>query len=189
MDNLSDIEFLVMGIKEIIPSKFEEIKNRSLNALCKPNGGLWGCPVNSEGQYLSDWIKFCSLNAPDWISRNCVKFKLKEDSNILVINSRDSLLNLLTIYNRVIEIPESLKVLQNAYNDSYIDFESLSKDYDGFYLDFDWFKDFIFSDEDGLRYRYLFSLWDVNSILLFNLDCVKEQTYYELDTNKILSED
>ena len=114
MDNLSDIESLVMGIKEIIPSKFEEIKNRSLNVLCKPSGGLWGCPVNSEGQYLSDWIKFCALSAPDW------------------------------------------------------------------------FKDFIFSDEDGLRYRYLFSLWDVNSILLFNLDCVKEQTYYELDTNKIL---
>lgn len=184
VDKLLTREFLVVGIREIVTGKFEKIENRKLSALFKPNGGLWASDFKENDYYKSDWIRFCTLNASDWLDSDCVRFTLKGDARILVINNKTILLELLSKYKRIITIPDSLKILEDFYKRCYIDFELLSKDYDGIYVDFNWFKRFRSEECSDKDYRDLFNLWDVNSLLLFNLNCIDRSEYYELNVEE-----
>lgn len=176
MCNLLNKEFLVMGKSEINPSAFEKVSNDDFK-FDKPSGGLWSSLFDNE--IGSEWVRFCSNEMPERLSRDCVKFKLKEDSKVFILDNELKLKDLLGKYPR--ELP--IKFLPFA-DTVYLDFEKLSNDYDAFFLDYNWFKLFRVSSREAFVYYHLFDLWDVSTLMVFNLDCIKSWEYFSLDVEE-----
>jgi hypothetical protein len=117
----------------------------------KPKGGLWTSPVNSEYGW-KDWCH--SEQFRDCDKSNAFILQLKETAKVLII--------------------DSLKDLENAplvcvshinYNQHFLDFETIAKNYDAIWL-----------TENGqysTRYSHPISLygWDCESVLLLNAKC------------------
>lgn len=144
-------KFLTIGIENIDKNKFVAPKNRDF---IKPAGGLWASPYTPDEEYSSVWHEWCDFNMPGWIKEYGVVFELKSDTKILVIDSLEDLKNCCTKYG----INTSLgKVL---------DFEKIAINYDCIFL--------TTNGEISTRYEHEYSLygWDVESLLVLNIDCV-----------------
>lgn len=173
MCNLLNREFLVIGKSEIDPSAFKDISNDDLN-FSKPKGGLWSCIYNKD--VISEWVEFCYNEMSNRLNKDCVKFRLKSDIKVFLLDSSDKLKFLLGRYPR--EIPKEFLPFESTV---YLDFEKMKEDYDAFFLDNDWFKSFRMMDRESFMYYLLFEGWDVSSLILFNLNCVESWEYYRLD--------
>ena len=167
-------------IKEVQESPYmQKIHNKSLY-------GLWTCTYKPNKKYKSDWEKFAhssKLRNKNELSNFCI-FEVKEDSKILELNSKRDIINLDPKYAYVkistekkelgqelmsteITSPKYFYLLQKYYKEKDIillNAKEIAKDFDALYL----------SDEVISEARDSFSLWDVETLLIFNLDIIKE---------------
>lgn len=151
------MKYLTVGINSLEKDKFNNVTNIGRN---KPIGGLWCSPYTPNESSDSPWIEFCRTEefcSEDELNRGII-INLKDNINLLIIDKLNDLEKILEEY--------SINVCRYT---SYLDFEKLSDKYDGVYL----------SDNGQWETRLSLYGWDVESLLLFNLDCVESwERYY-----------
>lgn len=147
------IKFLTIGIKSIDKDKFIEPKN---NNFVKPTGGLWASPYTPGNMCISPWYEWCSYEMPHWIENHGVVFELKDNAKVLVINSKEDLKKTFEKY----KYDSDIAIFQ------ILDFEKIAQDYDCIYL--------TARGEMVTRFSHDYTLygWDVESLLVLNIDCV-----------------
>lgn len=167
--------YIFIGSPLITKELFRRVLRPLNNYRCKPNGGLWASEYTSP-YHISDWYSYLIDKKEIAFYKNLSSasmFTLKDSARILVINDYKTVLNLIAkfpslhqqlSYYESPEIPEGQKVFN---------FEELAKYYDGVYVDYNHFK---FSNSTDI-----FNSWSVNSLLLFNLDCIESFSPVNID--------
>ncbi len=144
-------------ISNYITYKDREGNSRIWRNICKPYGGIWASPVDSD----FGWKEWCELEGGDaFIKRTqkSFKFKLKPDSKIYTIDS---------VYD-LEELNKKFAILDDRKFESWFDYEKMKNSgYDG-----------LFMTAQGERTTRLantlvsFYGWDCESIVVFNKDCI-----------------
>lgn len=177
-------ELLVFGISELDNSKFNKIRNNQYyNRFC---GGLKCYPTSDDSEFGSLFLEAAITCFNSWLDNlSSIKIKIKESSNILVVDSFSTLQSLLESY--ALDFPKKYSYLKGKFTP--IDYENIGKDFDGVYID-------TFGIQDDMD-RSMFELKEkqfINSTLehlgiptlvLFNLDCIEESYNSNLDIKKI----
>ena len=154
--------YLSIGKKNLSYENFNPINK---NLTFKPNGGLWATLHNTKYKTYNAWLDFISSNLHilfyKYIKSNdynipAVLFTLKDNAKILHINDENDLNNLMNKY----------------FINNYIDYKTLSKDFDGIYL---CINNLLRTINDNNLKKELAD-FDVDSLILFNLDCI---AYYQ----------
>lgn len=154
------------GSQKFDPKAFIPISNKMFSN--KPSGGLWACPTIDIDISWDQWSRdneFCTDKLKEYFD-----FKLKRGAKILIIkNIKD--LNKLPRVNT--KDPEIKSILEMDSLNSNIDFEELSKNYDGIMVWMYRSKDIDTTKRlfDGMYYRMYG--WDVDTLLVFNPDIVE----------------
>lgn len=154
------------GSQKFDPKAFIPISNKMFSN--KPSGGLWACPTIDIDISWDQWSRdneFCTDKLKEYFD-----FKLKRGAKILIIkNIKD--LNKLPRVNT--KDPEIKSILEMDSLNSNIDFEELSKNYDGMMVWMYRSKDIDTTKRlfDGMYYRMYG--WDVDTLLVFNPDIVE----------------
>lgn len=166
--------FLSIGKNKLEREKFKKIKN--LQYSNKPDGGLWASSYIENGEYKSDWIKFCinqDFNYTDL--QKGVLFTIKQESRICIIDNMDDLENLLKYY-------KSEQILDTIdYSIQYLDYEKIAIDYDVIYLSHNgqWetrFARYLLGEGKGID---LYG-WYIETLLVLNFDCIDKQQPIDL---------
>lgn len=135
----------------------------------KPDGGLWSSTYipqyDKDSPFISDWQnylmttsgKYSPDNAPD----TAYTFTVSEDANILYIDSLDK-------YNELLE-----QYRDDKFSNT-LDYETLSKDYDGLYIDYQTASNNSFGDNPLKN-------WMVETMLVFNPDIVEWDDVKEVE--------
>lgn len=160
--------FIMIGASIISRDIFRTILRPLNNYGFKPEGGLWASEYQNNIYNISEWLTYLTYEARSIAGykdiNNSVIFTLKEDSKILTINNFKQVLELATKYP---SIHQQLGYFSNITpRNTIFDFEKLKNDYDGIYIDCRYFNNQFETD--------VFDTVKVNSLLLFNLDCIKE---------------
>lgn len=160
------MNYLSIGTKYISKSLFQPIKNG--NGF-KPYGGIWATIHNKKYKNYNEWMDYVILNP--YILFNVYKdnpleipavyLTLKEKTNIFKLNNKEALDYLLKTYP-----------LNN-----WIDFEKLTQNYDGIYIDILELARCTTKEQFNNLLSY-----SVNTLILFNPDCID---YYQKTTIKI----
>lgn len=159
-------QYITIGNPIISKDLFRNILRPLDNFSFKPTGGLWASEFISNFNKISPWYDY--LKEAKSITTYMLRYKdlklasiftLKENANILIIDSVNQILELSKKY------PSYHHILTNN-NNIIFDFEEISRKYDGIYLNY-----------NNLLYQTTintFDSWNVNTLLIFNLDCIKE---------------
>lgn len=159
-------QYITIGNPIISKDIFRNILRPLDNFSFKPTGGLWASEFISNFNKISPWYDY--LKEAKSIATYMLQYKdlklasiftLKENANILIIDSVNQILELSKKY------PSYHHILTNN-NNIIFDFEEISRKYDGIYLNY-----------NNLLYQTTintFDSWNVNTLLIFNLDCIKE---------------
>lgn len=159
-------QYITIGNPIISKDIFRNILRPLDNFSFKPTGGLWASEFISNFNKISPWYDY--LKEAKSIATYMLRYKdlklasiftLKENANILIIDSVNQILELSKKY------PSYHHILTNN-NNIIFDFEEISRKYDGIYLNY-----------NNLLYQTAintFDSWNVNTLLIFNLDCIKE---------------
>ena len=164
-------KIVTYGINKIDKDQFEPISNEPFDIRNKPHGGLWGSVYTpNNGIFMSDWVRFVYYDLPiKRRSRYYVTYKLKSDAKLFTLDTLDDYLGMMDKY---LYIPDAY-----IYNKYQIDFEKLSKDYDAIHV-----------TEKAVTEMRMFLLneiattlsdfyhYDVDSYILFNLDCIDRKS-------------
>ena len=133
----------------------------------KPNGGLWSSEFVSRIYCISQWHDYLLYEDPETAKYKNIEeaalFTLKEDAKILTIDSTQKIIDTATKYPSY-HYMLAHDDIKNKLN--IIDYEALSKDYDGVYV-----------SVNQLGFNEIantFNSWSVDTLLLFNLECIKE---------------
>ena len=162
-------EYIMIGTKTLSKDIFRNILRPLDNQTFKPTGGLWASDYYPY--IISSWFDYLRNNPDLLYYKNIYAaslFTLKDNANILLIDSKKVLQEI------VIKYPSYSHLLNNNYisKDS-INYELLSRDYDGIYLDYN--KLFI------CNYSPIIRAWNVNTLLLFNLDVLDKYQSISID--------
>lgn len=164
-------EYITIGNPIITKDVFRNILRPLDNYDYKPTGGLWASEITSLAGGICPWYNYlleargianCMSQYKD-LTKAAI-FTLKETANILIIDSYKQILELADKY------PSYHHILNN-YNkttssNTIFDFEEISKIYDGIYINY---------DKLILEHKTtIFDSWSINTLLLFNLDCIKK---------------
>ena len=166
---MSKYKYITFGMLELSKDKFKEVRNREM--FCKPWGGLWSSPYISNEKYISDWHRWCINNdfRVDKLS-DAVLFNIEDGANIYTIDTLEDLTYLLEYFSQ-----EDRFGLNNFLDSRVLDYERLHKDLglDGIYL--------TKNGEAETRWSNptLYG-WDVESLLIFNFDIIKDQKHIKL---------
>lgn len=158
-------KYVTIGIPEISKDIFRKVIRPLNNYGIKPNGGLWASRFVSNICCISDWHEYLLFQSDELaytknVNIGCI-FTLKDDAKILKLETKEDLLEV------------QKKYPSHYYKDEIIpDYEKISKDYDALFLEYD---RICFTDK-----RSIFKGWDVNTLLLFNLDCIEEYQTIEI---------
>lgn len=159
-------KYIMIGTKTITKEIFRNVLRPLNNYYFLPTGGFWSAPYNEYT--ISPWFDYLIDNNDSYLSEKNIKsasiFTLKDEAKILTIDNYETLKDIIEKY-------PSYHHLLNYYTDQTnkelsINYELLSKDYDGIYVNY---KNFEYSKE-----TIIFKEWDVNTLLLFNLDVIDE---------------
>lgn len=219
MDNMEDLQMNDKYVKlslltdedkiEFISFNKDKITNKKFNQIdmpvwdldkfykaTKPVGGLWAGKYHPEEKYLSDWDAYLhnmeysiSHKRP---SKRAVKFTLKNDADILLIDSKYDLEKILLLYEfdaetcDLINKNTSFKLDYAKFKSRKINYYSLSSFVDGIYLTRKGAEELAyhkFINENmniSCNYTHLdkntnLQDWCVESLLLFNIDCIDKQ--------------
>lgn len=160
------MKLLTFGIDHIDNDLFKPISNPiEFDLRNKPMGGLWGSPYKPNEKYPSDWVNFIDGNLSEEFKKFVgITYNLKSDLKILEIDTLNDYLEVLNNYGYVPFKKLSKKLMLN--------FEAIAKDYNVFHL----------SDNASIELRFLFGdlctiavdffHYDVESYILFSLDCI-----------------
>ena len=168
-------EYIMIGAKTITKEVFRNILRPTSNYTYLPTGGFWSCKYDKFK--ISEWFNYI-LDSNDLINSKKVNeaiiFKLKDNAKILIINDYNDLKQVINNY-------PSYHHLLNFYTDisskeESINFELLNKDYDGIYVNYEYFK--------HNNNTIIFNSWAVNTLLLFNLDAI--DSYNKVNINFLL---
>ena len=168
--------------EELNSARWEMSKNDSIwqSAHNKNIVGLWASEYTPKGKYKSQWEEFArESDIRDKENLDIYfTFKLKENANILVIDTLENLSALdekyvyiktndkkLEISDKLMHMdvkdPEYSNLLKSFFEEQDIillNIANISKDYDGIFM-----TDYAIS-----RMRYAFDLWSVESLVVFN---------------------
>lgn len=160
-------KYLTVGTDIISPILFKDIADNKNIDNIKPNGGLWLTEFNEDMPICNVWIWFLVSHINIWFYKNfrkkdifntpCSVVKLKEDSNIFILDTKSSLDYLFINYPSL-----------NGWFSS----ETLSYDFDGIFIDLNHLKNDNLSDDELNK----ISSFAVNTLLLFNYSCIE---YYQ----------
>lgn len=164
-------QYVTVGTKTISSNIFRRILRPLNNFAFKPTGGLWASTFNEY--IISEWYDYIITESTDLMLYKNIDtasiFILKDDAKILKLESYDKVIELAKkypSYHHMLGLCETL-TKQNAI----FDFEELSKEYDGVYVDY--YK-INFSGEIET-----FKTWSINTLLLFNINCI--DSYQSID--------
>lgn len=162
MSNLQKMRFIHYGsteLKEILKQK-NKIFSSYLN---KPYTGLWASPIGSEYFTWKDWCVGESYRECN--EDNSFTFKIKEGSNILLLESREDLYKV-----------KDFIIVESRFT-KYFDYDKIMNQYDGILLihgdDYSYFHDQFSLFEDDDPYRGMFNSWDCDSIVIWNSDAIE----------------
>lgn len=150
-------KFLTVGTDDIKDELFRSIEDTSV---IKPKGGLWFTKFDERFLNFNLWVDYMLMNQHILFNKYTSSFKLpcslvtlKENANILNLDS-DSILD------KLIDMYPSEK-------NELFSYEKLARDYDGIYIDI-----------NKIRGKYFDSVrtFGVSSLVLFNTKCIE---YYQ----------
>lgn len=118
-------KFITYGFKIDLNRIIKKLEQRDIGFnrfVNKPDFGLWGSPVDSS----CGWKEWCENNEFHTDTLNVFDtWSLKQESNILIIDSFDDLVSVMEIYGKCdTRFPDT----------QYLDFSKIMKDFDGMYL-------------------------------------------------------
>ena len=163
---MKDREYIMVGAPIITKEIFRKVLIPLNNYSFKPSGGFWASQFrNNIG--ISDWFTYLQD------ARSIARYKDLNQSTLFTLKNSARILTLDT-FEKTMELAEkypSYHQIQGFYSDitkeyTIFDFAKLSKDYDGIYIDYNKFV-----NQNKTR---VFDTLSVNSLLLFNLDCIEE---------------
>lgn len=146
---MEEKEFITYGIKKFIPSKFKKIRNRKYCS--KPSGGLWASSIDSK----IGWKDYCISSSyyKKGGLKNYIKFKIKPESNIYIIDSLNDLYSL------------PFQINDDMFGQTYIDFKKMAESgYQGVYLT----EKGLTRTSSFLGYEFNLYGWDVESLVIFD---------------------
>lgn len=175
-------------------SKFECVRNDRF-MFNKPSGCLWGSTYTPNEDFPSKWVEwgiyeeFFNTNE----DFNGLIYSLKLDSRVLRIETAEDFIHLLlpfyTIFGKLIKYGSFRK---DYICDAYCSFEDIAKSYDAMHISDNVIHYFRGSDvfkklrSDGLIIEYNgFDTMDVESWILFNLNCIDESSIKYVDLNYV----
>lgn len=182
--DFSNQEFVMVGSPIITKEVFRNVSRPLNNYSFKPTGGFWSAKYLGGCMHISDWYDY--LEDADYIAmqknvKDGVVFTLKDDAKILTISNAESIRKLAQEY------PSYHHILN--YNGNYpteenliFDFEALNGVYDGIYVNYDFLYNFLQKTKN-----MSFHSWSINTLLLFNLDCVEKYKTIEIVREKVAS--
>ena len=163
------MKYLTVGTRKITKELFRPVED--VNGSIKPRGGLWLTEYNELYNSYNDWVDFLINNSVVFFYKSrkysmweqpCSLVTLKANANIFYLQSRENLDYLINNYS-----------LDNKFS-----YQEISHIYDGVFINM--FK--LIQEIDNYQLcKQLFS-FDVNSLILFNLDCID---YYQKGTVNI----
>ncbi len=160
-------EYIMIGTNVISKEIFRNILRPLDNYSFIPNGGFWSSEYTGNERHISPWFNYL-LYAEEIAGKknleDAVIFTLKNNAKILTITTYEQVLELSKNYPSYHHILGYNGEITNKTTS--FDFEKLSKYYDGIYVDFR-----KLSNENKTT---IFKDWSVNTLLLFNLNCIKE---------------
>lgn len=173
---LYEKEYIMIGAPTISNEIFRKVLRPLNNYDYKPTGGFWASNYIDRVYNISEWYNY--LLDADGIARyknmtQGVIFTIKENAKILTIDNEKQIYDLAKKY-------PSYHYLLNSYdknpNKPVIDFEELSQDFDGIYIDYD--KIMVNTNTN------VFQCWSINTLLIFNLNCIKEYKSVDIKKNE-----
>lgn len=153
--------YLTVGTNDIKTDIFRKIQDSPLNGSIKPSGGLWLTDFNLSFPNYNSWVDyilshpyilFYKNKSSDPFIQPCSIISLKDNVNIFYLSNLEQYEFLIKNYDK---------------NKNRFSFEQLSHYYDGIYIDLFSLMDFL--PPDNIK---LFLTFGVNSLILFNLDCI-----------------
>ena len=183
------MKLITSGIKSIQKDLFNSVKNDLHDKRNKPLGGFWASTYIQDEEYgpSSSWIDYCRYDYladfyddKEFIEpyKHGVIFEISDNSKICKINTLSDYLKVLEKYSCVYEMYSKKKGL---------DFEKLSQYYDAIHLTQNAVIEmrFILSHNDILD----FYSWDCESFVLFNLDCINQNSIEQVEIKYDLKEE
>lgn len=168
-------EYVTIGTKNIAEDIFRKILRPLDINFYKPNGGLWSSEFISRIYCISEWHDYLLYEDQETASYKNINagaiFTLKNNAKILNIDSEEKIIELSQKY------PSWHYILTHYDNPelNIIDFETLSKDYDGVEVSINKLG----YNKPGLT----FNSWSVNTLLLFNLNCIKKYQSVDIEVS------
>lgn len=168
-------EYVTIGTKNIAEDIFRKILRPLDINFYKPNGGLWSSEFISKIYCISEWHDYLLYEDQETASYKNINagaiFTLKNNAKILNIDSEEKIIELSQKY------PSWHYILTHYDNPelNIIDFETLSKDYDGVEVSINKLG----YNKPGLT----FNSWSVNTLLLFNLDCIEKYQSVDIEVS------
>ena len=151
------MKYLTVGTNEIKSELFKSIEDTET---IKPRGGLW--LTKYENEHYNEWVDYILEDTIALVYKSkgdsiwrqpCSLVTLSESANLFTLNNKDS-----------------FEFLKNNYplDDNKFSYSEISHKYDGIYVDM--YK-LLLEVNDPRIYKF-----GVNSLILFNLDCID---YYQ----------
>lgn len=168
-------EYVTIGTKNIAEDIFRKILRPLDINFYKPNGGLWSSEFISRIYCISEWHDYLLYEDQETASYKNINagaiFTLKNNAKILNIDSEEKIIELSQKY------PSWHYILTHYDNPelNIIDFETLSKDYDGVEVSINKLG----YNKPGLT----FNSWSVNTLLLFNLNCIEKYQSIDIEVS------
>lgn len=161
-------KYIMVGASIITRDLFRNVLRPLNNYGFKPSGGFWASELINYRYTISDWFTYLSYDAIS-IARyknlnDSIIFTLKDDAKIITMDTTDKVLELADKYPSYHHILGYHSELSDR--NKIFDYEKLSQDYDGIYVNFNYFNNQFKTN--------VFDSFSANSLLLFNLDCIKE---------------
>lgn len=168
---MKETKYITIGTPIISNDVFRNILRPLDNFGFKPIGGLWASKFNLPYAKICPWFDYLldargvarSISEYRDLTKATI-FTLKDNANILTINSSAQILELSKKY------PSYHHLLNFNYEiterNTIFDFEALSKIYDGVYINYE----NIYREIKSA----VFDSWSIDTLLLFNLNCIKE---------------
>lgn len=163
---MNNKKYITVGAPIISKDLFRNVLRPLDNYSFIPNGGFWASDYLNEYQ-ISDWNKYLQYATEVAQAKNTTEstiFTLKDDAKILTIETYEDIIKLSQKYPSYHHILGYTKDIDDKK--SSFDFEMLSKDYDGIYVNY--------KNISKENKTMIFNDWEVNTLLLFNIDCIKE---------------
>lgn len=185
MNNIFDTQFISLGKIKIDKQKFNTIKNTVLN---KPIGGFWASKYDNYN--ISEWYQYLIKEGFECGNR-AVVFNLSENSNIFIIDTYEKYKEFID-FAKTVKISKPIKIIPNNDITHIIDYENISNKIDGIYFTSDIVRQLsdIYLFYIGIYERVYkgvdmtLYLYDTDTLLLFNLDCIINEKSIIINKNK-----